>query len=166
MKKPKTLRTPAHVMAAAEAAADDWLREHAHDGVIRNRVRTMLESDLQKIVAKLLGFDNRGWSRDWELDHCNGRAGESAAGQFIRKEAGAAVDAWLRSAIANMPAPTSEIRRAMQKAYRDEFESALRRHVVAKARDDAEKQVERILAGARSAAYTEPAVAVEEESHD
>ena len=44
---------------------------------------------------KLLGFNDR-WGK-WELDHCNGRSGESAAGDFIRKYQTEAIQEWLKT---------------------------------------------------------------------
>ena len=54
----------------------DWTQEK-----IQARINVILNKHLQDLVSKSLGFDSR-WG-GWEVDHCNGRGGESTVGKII-----------------------------------------------------------------------------------
>lgn len=121
------------IQARADKAALQWMNEAEVE--IETKIRRMLDRRLQEIVGKLMGFDTR-WG-DWELDHCNGRAGESAAGDWLRSQAGEAVKAWLSEQAGNLPPLPKNAAKALQKSYTDrlldEAESLLKR----KAQEDA-----------------------------
>lgn len=43
-----------------------------------------MEVNSRKILLKLIGFNNH-WGNDWEVDHCNGRAGQTAVGDAMKQ---------------------------------------------------------------------------------
>lgn len=137
--KTKTLIKNAE--AKANKAAQDWIKSNEPD--IERRVRALLNHHVQEIVVKLLGFDHH-WGEDWELDHCNGRSGESAAGDWLRKRAGEAVDAWLDQQAQALPnLPTSAVK-SLRDEYARIFEREVRRLLSLKAVAAAQAEVERL----------------------
>lgn len=68
---------------------------------LEEKIENMLDRRLQELVGKYLGFDNK-WGR-WELDHCNGRSGESAAGDFLRSKVQEGTKKWLEKQAGNLP---------------------------------------------------------------
>ena len=62
---------------------DKWKEKNSEEALTQ-RVHKLLDDNAETIVLKLLGFDNR-WNK-WELDHCNGRKGESAAGDYLKQD--------------------------------------------------------------------------------
>lgn len=65
--------------------AANWSEEQ-----IKIRIRQVIEQKFEKIVSVHLGFDSK--YGDWEIDHCNGRAGNSDIGKKIASLATNAVD--------------------------------------------------------------------------
>jgi len=105
---------------AAEDAQQTWLDAHPPEE-IECRVHELMNRNLQKIVIGLLGFEHR-WDR-WEVDHCNGRGGNSAAGDYLRSCASAAVDKWFRS----VDLEKVKIPNSLVKSMKQEFESKVKR---------------------------------------
>lgn len=139
--------------AKANQAAQDWLKSNEPD--IERRVWALLNNHVQKIVVKLLGFDHH-WGEDWELDHCNGRAGESAAGDWLRERAGEAVYAWLdqqAQALPNLPASAVK---SLREEYARVFEREVRRLLSQKAVASAQAEVERICTDWKEPKIEEP----------
>lgn len=106
-------------------ATEDWKAVNTPE-VIKKRVFKQLTTASDEIVMKLLGFDCR-WDKKWELDHCNGRAGDSAAGDFIRDANQDAIKEWL--ATVAMPQITPALQKRLQKMAQEEYESHITRHV-------------------------------------
>ena len=73
-------------------AVQEWKNENS-SSKIKDRVKRLLDANSKEVTMKLLGFNDR--LGRWEIDHCNGRSGESAAGDFIRKTQSEAVKDWL-----------------------------------------------------------------------
>jgi hypothetical protein len=105
----------------AEAAAIDWLKEK--EGDIGHTIRMRLDSRMDSIVAKLLGFDDH-WGK-WEVDHCNGRNGESAAGDWLRQQVGETIKSWLAEQAGNLPKLPKTAITGLRKEYLRVLESEL-----------------------------------------
>lgn len=79
--------TKAHFASMEEAVAyaaqvrDEHLAALTPDA-IDARVQKEIDRQFEDLLAKLFGMNNR-WDY-WEVDHCNGRAGESFLGDGIR----------------------------------------------------------------------------------
>lgn len=65
-------------------AIHEWL-EKQNPEAIRKKVFDTLEAAKDEVAPKLMGFNKGSFGRGWEIDHCNGRAGESAMGDYMRK---------------------------------------------------------------------------------
>lgn len=65
-------------------AIHEWLQKQ--DPVaIRNKVFKTLEAAKDEVAPKLMGFDRGSFGRGWVIDHCNGRAGESSIGDYMKE---------------------------------------------------------------------------------
>lgn len=73
-------------------AVQEWRRDNSATQ-LKNSVKRLLDDNSKEITLKLLGFNNT-WGR-WELDHFNGRSGNSAAGDFLRSVQNEAIQEWL-----------------------------------------------------------------------
>lgn len=104
-------------------AVTDWKSKNTPEDVTK-KVTKLLNQNSEEIIYKLLGFNKDRWSGGtWELDHCNGRSGESAAGDYLRKVKQDAVEEWLRS----IPIPT--IPASMLKDFKKTFQIEFNRRV-------------------------------------
>ena len=69
-------------------AVMEW--KHSQDPIkIKKRVTDLLEKNLEQGIITLLGFDYR-WGK-WEVDHCNGRSGESSVGDYMKQQHSVAI---------------------------------------------------------------------------
>jgi hypothetical protein len=128
----------------AKKARAEWFKENVESsGRIRDWVFANLEKSKKEILHKLLGFDRKsfGSSGEWELDHCNGRAGESSAGDYLKEKVAEAIREWLESFKAGIPAPSKqlkrEVREEFQRMYKSEIMRVTRSLAVERAEQDA-----------------------------
>ncbi len=106
--------------------------------VVKDKITHLLDANSKEITMKLLGFDNR-WNA-WELDHCNGRSGNSAAGDFLRSTQAEAIKEWL--AQVSMPTLDTKTKNKLikqaQATYEDYLGRAVRAAIERKATADAD----------------------------
>jgi hypothetical protein len=131
----------AKLKARGEKAAADWFKDN--EDKIEFKIKQQLDSAVVDIVAKLLGFNNQ-WGR-WEIDHCNGRNGNSAAGDFIQRNAKEGVDKWLSQIVFDLPTMPAGMLKSLRAEYKNTLEDELRNLLVQKAREDAQKMFENII---------------------
>ena len=113
------------LLPAIAAAVSEWKIKNTAD-TIKHSVTKMLNKSSEEVVMKLLGFNNR-WDSGYELDHCNGRSGNSAAGDFIRSANELAVKEWLAQVA--MPTLDTKTKNRLLKAANHEYEDHLLRQV-------------------------------------
>lgn len=118
-------------------AVYEWRKENS-DEKLKNRVKHMLDKSSEEIVIKLLGF-KKDYAGKWELDHCNGRSGESAAGDFFRKAHAEAVQEWLAGIDMPTLSPSlkAKLQREAQREYADHLAYALQERARSQAAADA-----------------------------
>ena len=120
------------------ATVERWQQEHTPKQIEAKVTRT-LDNKSQEIILKLLGFNNH-WDR-WELDHCNGRSGNSAAGDYMRKCHQEAIEKWITKLA--MPVLPKDINQQLKKSLQVQFnrslEDALRNKVIAHAMEEANR---------------------------
>lgn len=131
------------------AGVRKWREDNPPDS-IRERVFNLLNKRQDEIILQLLGFELRYGKL--QVDHCNGRAGESAAGDYLRRAQQDAVNDWL--ATISMPALTKtqikNIQKDAQREYTRHLNQLVRSMAVTKAEEDAKKLIE-ALASTHSA---------------
>lgn len=136
------IENPAHIVMAIVAKTIAEWKEQNPPEKIKEQTTKLLNSNAEEIVFNLLGFKKDDWGRKaFQLDHCNGRSGESAAGDYIRKHQQEAINAWLAQA----PMPTltpalkKEITAEAQHRYRQNFKEQFYRLVEDQAKQEANK---------------------------
>lgn len=95
------------------------------DSGIADRVRSILDEHIAVLIPTLMGLELDRWSGRWKVDHCNGRSGESAVGDFLRKRAGEKINEWLAEHAGKLP----ELTNSMTKELQSEYQSTLRRAI-------------------------------------
>ena len=126
------------------AAIQQWINSQ-NPAEITSKIHKMLDSSRDDVAAKLLGMNKGSFGRGWELDHCNGRAGESAMGDYLRKTQAESIKSWLDSINLQDVKPFSEAELAeLRTEYRQRTISQVRQLVRQQADDDAAKLVKEL----------------------
>ncbi len=121
-----------------QAADMKWLAQNTPENIQKNCLN-ILDKSKDDILRTLLGFEKDSWGRqEWKVDHCNGRAGESAAGDYLRRHQQATIDQWL--AQVDMPKMTPSIKKSMEKDALDIFTRTFKRTLEEKVTKYAEEQ--------------------------
>lgn len=123
-------------------AVADWQAKHTPKELTQ-RVNKLLNDSCEEIIFKLLGFNKDGWGGRWSLDHCNGRSGESAAGDYLRQVQADAIREWL----AKIPMPTMSTKMLsdFKKQYQTEFNSRVQYQMRRLIEQEADKRAEQLF---------------------
>ena len=119
---------------------DKWKEKNSKE-VLTQRVHKLLDDNAETIVLKLLGFDNR-WN-NWELDHCNGRSGESAAGDYLKQVQQEAIQDWLKNV--KLPELNKTLTSVMKKELEADYKRYLSQFLYEYARDEADKTAKELI---------------------
>ncbi len=109
----------------AEAVAE-WKDVHTPEK-IKEKITRLLDENSEEITMKLLGFNNRSWDSKWELDHCNGRSGNSMAGDYMKSTQMEAITEWL-SKVA-MPKLSEKVSLRLKKEMQNEYDHLMSRAI-------------------------------------
>jgi len=132
------------MVAEAQAAAEKWLAEES----VESRVSRILHRRLEAISAQLLGFQPPGgWGGEkrWEIDNCNGRTANTAAGNYIREHAESAVKQALDELVGKLPPLPASARKSLIRYYNDRVEYEVRQELKELAVERAKELAKRIL---------------------
>ena len=119
---------------------DKWKEKNSEEALTQ-RVHNLLDDNAETIVLKLLGFDNR-WNK-WELDHCNGRSGESAAGDYLKQVQQEAIQDWLKKV--KLPELNKTLSSVMKKELEADYKRYLSQYLYEYAREEADKAAKEII---------------------
>lgn len=122
-------------------AVNEWNKDNPPD-VIAEKVKRRLDASSQEITLKLLGFTSR-YSDTWELDHCNGRAGNSAAGDYLRNTQQDVIQDWFATNL--MPVLSPKIKASLQREMNSEYVDHVRTQLRKMTKEKAEKDAEAIF---------------------
>ena len=126
------------------SAIQEWKQKNTEES-IKDTVTGLLNKESKQMVLKLLGFTEH-WGK-WEVDSCNGRSGESAAGDFLRKSQQSAIEDFLKTV--PMPVLTkreeAEILKSVKQDYVYQLQRSVRDLVQTKADDDAKELVAELV---------------------
>lgn len=126
-------------------AVAEWKAANTEEK-IKETVINLLEKESKQIVLKLLGF-SESWGK-WEVDHCNGRGGQSAAGDFLTRVQQGAIQEWLKTVA--MPTMNRATKAGMQKSAQSEYTYNLKRlvreYAAAQAATDAKEVIKQLVA--------------------
>ena len=128
------------VMAQAVA---DWHQANP-PAKVAQVIAKALDKHRDNTLMKLLGLERYGDS--WEVDHCNNRSGESAAGDYLRKVQQQAIHDWFGNVC--LPdlsdAEVTRLRTRMHAEYLTQLERGLRQQAAARAAADASAIIDAI----------------------
>ena len=118
-------------------AIHEWL-EKQNPQAIRKKVFDTLEAAKDEVAPKLMGFNKGSFGRGWEIDHCNGRAGESTIGDYMRKHQQEGIQQFIDqlNLVSLRPFTKAEIE-GMRRDYREQVINKTRQAVRDKAEIDA-----------------------------
>ena len=66
---------------------------------LKNSVFAYLEKNKEKMIMKILGFENQWGDHSWNIDHCNGRGGESSEHDHLKKQMSKQIDEFFETVI-------------------------------------------------------------------
>lgn len=127
------------------ATVEAWKAKNTPEAIERKTLE-LLNANSEEIVNKLLGFKKDSWDKKWELDHCNGRSGNSAAGDYLKNVQAETIRKWL----SNVPLPElsqrviKELTKEMESAYVDAYRQQLEALTVEKANEDAKAAFDKL----------------------
>ena len=75
------------IEARIQSTTKKWLKELEAKGSIEEKVEAALQGELERVTRKVLGLDIRWHNKSWEVDHCNGRSGNSIVGDALQERA-------------------------------------------------------------------------------
>ena len=130
--------TQEYLLPFIAAAVDEWQEKNPPD-VVKQKVFDRLDAMQDEIAMKLLGF-KQSWG-NWEVDHGNGRSGNSAAGDYLRNAQQEAVQEWLKQLKFPTMSAThkKQIESSISAEYKNRMSSAMRRKAEEKANEDLNK---------------------------
>ncbi len=118
------------VAYAMKCAAEDYIADNPPEKVVKQTLE-VLEENRNDILHTLLGFEVDRWGKGhFKVDHCNGRGGESAVGDYLRREQSKAIENWLKTAeLGELCEGTqADMRKEFNKIYRGRIESLVKEH--------------------------------------
>lgn len=127
------------IPSTIKKAIKAWQKQNSAKS-ITEEVHAKLNKNKEEVLLKLMGFDNH-WGR-WEVDHCNGRNGNSPIGDKLKNIHNAAIEEWLHKI--SLPEPPPELIESIQKKYLNELEYCLKRTTVDIAKSTSSKLVDTI----------------------
>ena len=123
-------------------AMESWAIEQRKH--LAQNVHMCLNKSRDEILLKLLGFDKDSWAADtWKIDHCNGRAGNSPIGDFLKETQDAAIREWLSQI--PLPKMSETFKKKITKELQCNYESECSRRLYSTARSKAEKDLKEVL---------------------
>lgn len=128
---------------------NEWKAKNTEE-ILTQRVHDLLDKNAKEVVLKLLGF-NESWGK-WEIDHCNGRAGESAVGDYLKNVKRAAINSWLDEA--ELPKMDKSISAVMRKELKRDYDKFLKEYLYeyaqAQARETAQEIIKSVFSTAKA----------------
>jgi hypothetical protein len=137
----KPLIDTSDLLQTAQKAIQDWHSKNDAETVSK-AIRTRLDADKDEILMKLLGFNKRSWGDQWDLDHCNGRSGNSVAGDYLAQVQKEVVFNWLSKV--ELPSLNKKEEAELQRAYKYTFIRTLENNIrdyATKAANEAAQQI-------------------------
>lgn len=120
-------------------AVQEYMAENTKEK-IQEEVKKALDDSKQQILRLLLGFKQDSWGKKvWELDHCNGRSGNSIAGDYLKSSLKPAIDDWLSQADLKSVTMTDNMKKTLQREYRELLHIRIGKNIEFLAKEHADK---------------------------
>lgn len=139
--KPQQINPVDELIPLIGKAVEEWKQENTAISIAQN-VKELLNKNSKEITMKLLGFDSR-YDNGWSLDHCNGRSGNSIAGDFLFKNQAVAIQEWLGNI--KMPTMTPSFKAELEKEMQRDYESEMHSHVRGLIREKAKGDLKTLI---------------------
>lgn len=127
----------------------DWY-ENLEAQDYETKIKRQLTSCYDSLVLNLLGFKRDNWGNKYmEVDHCNGRAGESFVGSFVKAKAAAEANRIFEIAFERLDPDklvTNEMLEALEEQFKEDFKRSLRDRVRQLAERKASEVAEDVVA--------------------
>lgn len=126
------------VADAVIETVERWLGSDSGATAVRERVETLLNHDIDDVVMKVIGFRRRSFDAGkWELDHCNGRSGNSIVGERLHRTAEKKAEEWMKRVMGDALEVdlTKEERDDLREEYLKMIRRAVRAEMSSRARD-------------------------------
>ena len=134
---------------------NEWKTTNTEE-VITQRVHDLLDKNAKDVVLLLLGFSNsRG---KWEVDHCNGRAGESAVGDYLKQVKQEAIKSWLDNV--ELPKMDKTLSADMHKELKRDYSNFVKKYLYDYAREQAKDTAQEIIKSVFSTAKADAVLKV------
>lgn len=133
------------ILQQVNALVESWAAKNLTPDALEKHITNLLEYHQKTVFLKLMGFDKRFGS--WELDHCNGRSGNSLAGDILRQKHTEAIKRFFEKHFPDdtilefTPEETAKI----QEQYRSEYNRQVEYQIRELARKDATSDLARLL---------------------
>lgn len=108
-------------IALIEEAIQSW-KDSNNPTAIKSSVKKKLDDAKENILLQMLGFEY-SYRGTFKIDHCNGRAGESMIGTYIKENVQHSLQEYMRTAFPISINEDTQI--ALQQCTQDEFTKAL-----------------------------------------
>lgn len=136
--------TPMEEMVSIIGAAVSEWKQSMDPARIRYDTFNRLNAEANTITMKLLGFEADRWNREeWSIDHCNGRAGESAAGTYLRNAQADAIKEWL--SVVPMPTLSSTLTGTLKAEAQEQYTYTFRQQLLASVRNQAAQDADALI---------------------
>lgn len=122
------------------AAVESWRVTNTPKN-LKQKIFARLDKSRDEIVLKLLGFSSEYGG--YTLDHCNGRSGNSPAGEFLKNAQADAIREWLKTTA--LPELTGERRISILKGMEQQYERLFREGLSAALKEKAKKDVDAVM---------------------
>lgn len=116
-----------------QKTVDEWLEQKKT--TIEKETIEFLNKGKTDILYKLVGFDSR-WGKGYEIDHCNGRSGNSIVGDILRDKQKEAIEKWISESL-TLPELSPQLIKEMNSYYLREYKRTLKEAVQALAQERA-----------------------------
>ena len=134
------------LIADISTAMHEWSEEQVTS--IRKKVHARLDQHRDEVLMKLMGFTQESFTGHWEIDHCNGRSGNSPIGEFLATSQKQAIEEWLTQI--TMPTMTPKFKKEVESDLRKVYQDAIRREVWDCAKSRAKQDLDELLEHALS----------------
>lgn len=143
------------LLPAIDKAIADWHAVNTPES-ISQKIHVLLDKNREQVVLKLMGF-NAQYGRNWEIDHCNGRSGNSPIGNYLERTQESAIKQWVDEM--KMPELTATVKKQIAGSLRETYARLMRQEldvlVRIKASSDAKELLESVTTPIEVKSYTD-----------
>lgn len=133
------------ILQRVNTLVESWAAKNLTPDALEKRITNLLEYHQKTVFLSLMGFEDRYGS--WAIDHCNGRSGNSIAGDVLRQKHTEALKRFFEKHFPDdtILEFTPEETAKLQAQYRQEYNRQVESQIRELARKDATSDLSRLL---------------------